>query len=166
MELGLAQFEDFRYLVKKGIRDMADEFGKRTNANGRIVFRLGRTSKKLVGVMRWVQDCYRSSDTPYHKHFDEEALSEALSMAQIRKSDIELVVTNSKADDPGKFKDERKWPEMEKALTHNLSVIPRVSGIPFSYIVKDQEESTPGMGYLTFNVHWHSNIQPDLYRHL
>ncbi len=41
----LAQFEDFRYLVERDIRDMADEFGKRTQANGRIVFGLGRTKK-------------------------------------------------------------------------------------------------------------------------
>ena len=27
---GLAQFEDFRYLIEKDIRDMADEFRKRT----------------------------------------------------------------------------------------------------------------------------------------
>ncbi len=40
---GLAQFEDFRYLVERDIRDMADDFGKRTQANGRIVFGLGRT---------------------------------------------------------------------------------------------------------------------------
>jgi hypothetical protein len=39
------------------ICDMADEFGKRAQANGRIVFGLGRT-KNLVGVMHWVQDCY------------------------------------------------------------------------------------------------------------
>jgi hypothetical protein len=83
MEAGLAQFEDFRYLVEKDIRDMADEVGKRTQANGRIVFGLGRT-KKLIGVMHWVQDCYRASDIPNHEHFDEEALFEALSMAQIR----------------------------------------------------------------------------------
>lgn len=46
VEAGLAQsFEDFRYLVEKDICDMADEFGKRTQANGRIVFGLGRTKK-------------------------------------------------------------------------------------------------------------------------
>ena len=150
MEAGLAQFEDFRYLVEKDIRDMADEFGKRTQANGRIVFGLGRT-KKLIGVMHWVQDCYRASDIPNHEHFDEEALFEALSMAQIRKSDMELVVTNSKAADPGKFKDERKWPEWEKAFTNYLSIIPGVSGIPLSYIVREQDEPNPGMEYLTFN---------------
>jgi hypothetical protein len=35
MEAGIAVFEDFRYLVEKDIRDMADEFGKRTVAGGR-----------------------------------------------------------------------------------------------------------------------------------
>ena len=72
-------------------------------------------------------------------------------MAQIRKSDMELVVTNSKAADPGKFKDERKWPEWEKAFTNYLSIIPGVSGIPLSYIVREQDEPNPGMEYLTFN---------------
>ena len=128
MEAGLADFEDFRYLVDKDIRDMADEFGKRTQANGRIVFGLGRT-KKLIGVVHWVQDCFRASDTPNHAHFNLEVMYQSLSLAQIRKSDIDLVATNSKAADPGKFKDERKWPEWEKAFTNYLSIIPGVSGI-------------------------------------
>ena len=102
MQTGLGRFEDFRYLVEKDIRDMADEFGKRTQANGRIVFGLGRT-KKLTGVMHWVQDCHRASDIPNHENFDEETMYAALSLAQIRKSVIELVTTNSKAADPGKF---------------------------------------------------------------
>jgi hypothetical protein len=42
------------------------------------------------------------------------------------------VDTNSKAADPGKFKDERKWPEWSKAFTNYLSVIPGVNGIPLS----------------------------------
>ena len=74
MAAGIDAFENFRYLVQKDIRDMADEFGKRTVvAAGKIVFGLGRT-KKLVGVMHWVQDCYRASGIPNHEHFDEEAL--------------------------------------------------------------------------------------------
>jgi hypothetical protein len=112
MEASLSNFKDFRYLVKKDIREMADKFGKRTAANGRVVFGLGRT-KKLTGVMHWVQDCFRASDVPDHNNFDEAALYQALSLAQVRKSDIELVTTNSKAADPGKFKDERRWPEWE-----------------------------------------------------
>ena len=38
MAAGLADYEDFRYLVDKDIRDMAEEFGKRTQPNGRIIF--------------------------------------------------------------------------------------------------------------------------------
>mgnify|MGYP007046699812 CR=1 FL=1 len=56
-------------LVENDIRDMADEFGKHTQANGRIVFGLGRT-KKLTGVMHWIQDCHRASDIPNHENFD------------------------------------------------------------------------------------------------
>ena len=115
MVSGIGNFEDFRYLVEKDIRDMADEFGKRTVANGRIVFGLGRT-KKLTGVMQWVQDCFRASDIPSHMNFNKGALYQALSLARVRQSDIELVTANSKAADPGKFKDERKWPEWEKSF--------------------------------------------------
>jgi hypothetical protein len=150
MEAGLSEFEDFRYLVEKDIRDMADEFGKRTAANGRIFFGIGRT-KKLTGAMHWVQDCYRANDIPNHEDFTLEVLLEALSLAQIRKSDLELVVTNTKVADPGKFKDERKWPEWEKAFTNYLSVIPGVSGIPLSYIVRENEEPEDGQVYATFN---------------
>lgn len=150
MEAGLSQFEDFRYLVEKDIRDMADEFGKRSIAQGRIVFGLGRT-KKLTGVMHWVQDRFRANDVPDHADFNEPALYEALSLAQIRKSDIDLVDTNTKAANPGKFKDERKWPEWEKAFINYLSVIPGVSGIPLSYIVRDEEFPVAGIEYATFN---------------
>ena len=101
--------------------------------------------------MHWVQDCNRASDIPNHENFDEETMYAALSLAQIRKSDIELVTTNSKAADPGKFKDERKWPEWEKAFINYLSVIPGVNGIPLSYVVRDLENTTPGTEYATFN---------------
>ena len=151
IQAGLAEFEDFRYLVEKDIREMADEFGKCTVANGRIVFGLGRT-EKLAGVMHWIKDCYRADDVPSHENFSNEALFEALSLAQIRKSDVELVVTNTnKAVDPGKFKDERKWPEWEKAFVNYLSVIPGISGIPLAYIVREQEEPNEDSIYATFN---------------
>ena len=149
MEAGLAQFEDFRYLAEKDISAMASEFSKRTVAQGRIVFGLGRT-KKLTGVMHWVQDCYRAGDVPTHEEFTVLGLFEALSRAQIRESDIDLVATNSKAADPGKFKDERKWPEWEKAFVNYLSVIPGVNGIPLSYVVRENEAPEDGEEYASF----------------
>jgi hypothetical protein len=147
---GLSEFEDSRYLVEKGIRDMAEEFGKRTMVQERIVFGLGRT-KKLTGVMHWVQDIFRANDVPDHNDFDEPAFFEALSLAPIRKSDIDLVDTNTKAANLSKFKDERKWPEWETSFINSLSVIPGVSGIPLSCIVRDEEFSAAGLVYATFN---------------
>jgi hypothetical protein len=150
IESGLADYEDFRYLVDKDIRDMADEFGKRSVQNGRIIFGLGRT-KKLTGVMHWIQDCYRANDIPDHNNFNEQALAEAQSRALIRKSDVDLVDTNTKAADPKKFKDERKWPEWEKAFANYLSVIPGVNGVPLSYVVREVAEPEDGEEYATFN---------------
>ena len=150
MEAGLGQFDDFRYLVEKDIREMASEFGKRTQAQGRIVFGLGHT-KKLTGVMHWVQDCYRAADTPDHMNFNMVVLFVALSRAQIRESDIDLVTTNTKAADPGKFKDERKWPEWEKAFVNYLLVIPGVNGIPLAYVVREDAEPEEDRVYASFN---------------
>jgi hypothetical protein len=66
MEAGLANYEDFRYLVKKDImRDMAEEFSKRMAANGHMTFGLGRT-KKLTGPIHWIQDRFHCNDTPDH----------------------------------------------------------------------------------------------------
>ena len=150
MEAGLNDFEDFRYLVEKDIREMAAEFGKRTAAQGHILFGLGRT-KKLTGVMHWVQDCYRAGDTPDHADFTTAAMFEALSLAQVRESDIDLVSTNSKAADPGKFKDERKWPEWEKAFVNYLSVIPGVNGVPLAYVVREVETPAEDVEYASSN---------------
>ena len=148
MAAGLNGFEDFRFLEEKDMRDMANEFAKRTVAQGRVTFGLGRT-KRMIGLMHWVQDCYRANDVPNHEHFDDEVSAEALSMAKIRVSDVELVSANTKAAEPGKFKDERKWPEWEKAFTNYLSVVPGVTGIPLSYVIRDQEVPTPGAEYQT-----------------
>jgi len=104
MAAAISEFEDFHYLVEKDIRDMADEFGKRRVANCKILFGLGRT-KKLTGVMHWVQDCHLVNDVLDHKDFNVEILYQSLRIAQIRKSDMDLVATKSKAADLGKFKD-------------------------------------------------------------
>jgi hypothetical protein len=99
-----------------------------------------------------VQDCFRTNnEDPNDMIFNKEALSEAQSCALIQKSDIDLVDTNTKAADPGKFRDERKWPKWNKAFTNYLSVIPGVSGIPLSYVIRDDEEPDEDGMYLSFN---------------
>ena len=57
----IATFEDFRGLNEKDIRTMAEDFARRTQADGRIVFGLSRT-KRHHGLLHWVQDYFRCSD--------------------------------------------------------------------------------------------------------
>jgi hypothetical protein len=54
---------------------MAEKFGKCTQPNSHIIFRLG-CIKKLTGVMHWIQNCHCTNDAPDHNNFNEEALAE------------------------------------------------------------------------------------------
>ena len=111
IEAGLAEYEDFCYLINKDILwDMAEEFSKWMVVQGCITFGLGHI-KRLTGLIHWVQDCFHANDDPNHVTFNKEALAKAQSCALVCKSDIDLVNMNTKAADPGKFKDERKWPK-------------------------------------------------------
>ena len=51
----IATLEYFCGLNEKDIRTMAEDFARRTQADGRIVFGLSRT-KRLQGILHWVQD--------------------------------------------------------------------------------------------------------------
>ena len=66
---GFATFEDFLVLKEKDLDSMAKSFAKRTQANGRIIFETART-KKLKGLLNWVQDCLRCKDTPVADEFN------------------------------------------------------------------------------------------------
>ena len=46
----------------------------------------------------------------------------------------------SKAADPGKFKDEREWPDWEPAFVNYLSMIPGSYHVPLSYGVGERED--------------------------
>jgi hypothetical protein len=129
VQIGLADYEDFCYLVQKDIQDMVEKFSKQMVAQGHNTFNLG-CIKKLTGVMHWVQDCFRTNNDPDHTVFNEKVLAKAQSRALICKSDIDLVDTNTTAANPSKFKDKHKWPEWSKAFSNYLLVIPGVSGIP------------------------------------
>jgi hypothetical protein len=63
MEAGLAEHEE------KDISYMAEEFSKRTVAFGRINFGIGYT-KRLIGMMHWIQDCFRTDNDPDSLRFN------------------------------------------------------------------------------------------------
>ena len=55
--------------------------------------------------------------------------------------------TFSKAADPGKFKDKRKWHDWEPSFVNYLSTIPGSYRVPLSYIVREQEDLEHDHGF-------------------
>ena len=68
--------------------------------------------------------------------------------------DSEQVDTISKAADPGKFKDEKKWPDWEPAFVNYLSTIPGVSGVLLSYVVHTNDDPEHDMDFEDDFVTW------------
>ena len=143
-EGGINSLNDFFNITETNIRDMAESFSKRSPAANRINFGM-RCIKWLIAMMHWCQDHQRSSEEPDIADFaNVDAFKEALQLsaqrALLRKSDSDQVDTISKAADPGKFKDEKKWPDWEPAFVYYLSTIPGRKGIPLSYVVCTNED--------------------------
>ena len=61
--------------------------------------------------------------------------------ALLRRNNSDQVDKISKAADPGKFKDEKKWTVWGPAFVNYLFTIPGVKGIPLSYVVRTNEDS-------------------------
>ena len=142
-EAGLDSLADFIDITETDIRDMADSFAKRSPAQ-RFIFGMQRI-KWLPGLMHWVQDQDRCSHPPTAADVvNDDALKEVLNVsihrAALRKVNDNQVETISKAADPGKFKDERKWADWEPVFTNYLSTIPGVYGIPLSYVIRENDD--------------------------
>ena len=153
---GFETFEDLSNMKDKDIRDLAESYGRRTVNDGRFIFGVRRI-RYLIGLINWVQDFKRISDTPDLASFAGDsvafraALDDASNRAEVRKIEKDQSDTVSKAADPGKFKDERKWPEWEPAFVNYLSTIPGVNGVPLSYVVREKEEPDSTGTFESFN---------------
>ena len=95
--------------------------------------------------MHWVQDqdrCYRNTSTGNIADANEfrEIIDISIQHAALQKVEYDQVDMISKAVDPGKFKDERKWPDWEPAFVNYLSTIPGSYHMPLSYIIREQED--------------------------
>ena len=122
---------------------MVESFSKRSPAANRIIFGMQRI-KCLISMMHWAQDhqrCSKDPDLDDIANADEfkEALLVSAQRASLRKTDAEQVDTISKAADPGKFKDEKKWSDWEPAFVNYLSTIPGARGVPLSYVVREND---------------------------
>ena len=154
-EEGFETFEDLYQMKEKDIRDLADSYNRRTIADGRAIFGLRRV-RYLIGLIHCVQDFQRVGEEPTIDGFDgaaqfRAALDEAYERADVRKIEKDQADTVSKAADPGKFKDERKWPEWEPAFVNYLSTLPGVNGIPLSYVVRELQDPDRTVEFASFN---------------
>ena len=153
---GFRTFGDLISLNEKDIRDMNESYGRRTIADGRFIFGTRRI-KYLMGLVHWVHDFTRVNGTPSLDEFNGDAiafrkdLDLALHRAECRKKESDQADTVSKAADPGKFKDERRWSEWEPAFVNYISTIQGVNGVPLSYVVREMEESDVDGTFDTFN---------------
>jgi len=155
LQEGFESFADVLAMREKDVRDLADSYGRRTIADGRAIFGLRRT-RYLIGLIHWVQDYQRIGEEPTLLGIQDAAqfraaLDEAYERADVRKVEKDQSDTVSKAADPGKFKDERKWPEWEPAFVNYLSTIPGVNGIPLCYVIRELEQPDGATDYASFN---------------
>ena len=140
---GFDSLTDFYDINETDIRDMAESFSKRSPAANRIIFGMRRI-KWLISMIHWAQDHQRCSKDPDLDDIAnagefKEALLASAQCASLRKIDAEQVDMISKAAYPGKFKDEKKWPDWEPVFVNYLSTIPRVRGVPLSYVVREND---------------------------
>jgi hypothetical protein len=153
---GISTFDDLKTMKEKDIRDLAESYGRHTAADGRFIFGLRRI-RYLIGLIHWVQDFHRVGQVPTLDAFEDDAdafrsvLDVAFNRAEVRRIEKEQSDTASKAADPGKFKDEKKWSEWEPAFCNYLSTIQGVNRVPLSYVVRKVEFAAPGAEYESFN---------------
>lgn len=119
---GFESFEDLKPMKEKDISDLSESYGRRTIADGRVIFGLRRI-RYLIGLIHWVQDFGRVGGEPTIEGINnaaqfQAALDEAFYRADVRKVEKDQSDTVSKAADPGKLKDERKWPEWEPVFVN------------------------------------------------
>ena len=117
-------------------------YKKHTQAQGCIPFGLRRI-KLLIGVMHCVPDqdrCYRNASTGNIADANKfrEIIDISIQRAALRKVEDDEVDMISKAADPRKFKEKRKWPDWEPAFVNYLSTIPGSYHLPLSYVVREQ----------------------------
>ena len=152
---GFGSFDDLKPMKEKDIRDLSDSYGRRTVADGRVIFGLRRI-RYLIGLIHWVQDFERVGEEPTMDGINnaaefQSALDIAFYRADVRKVESNQSDTVSQAADPGKLKHERKWPEWEPAFMNYLSTIPGIRGVSLAYVVRELAEPELDATYDSFN---------------
>lgn len=86
-----------------------------------------------------------------HPGLFRDALYVASDRADVWKIESDQSDTVSKAADPGKFKDEKKWPEWEPSFVNYLSTLIGVNGVPLLCVVRLTATPDPLVNHQSFN---------------
>ena len=138
---GVDGWESIRMLSKDDIDAMAKTFAGRTAASGKIIFGTNRT-KWLKPIIHWVQDFYRISETPTIVNMDESAFKASLRTAESRDKIRQTIRDNDIPSDasPGPLERESKWKEWEEKFVNYLRLHLGPSGVPLSYVIRENDE--------------------------
>ena len=150
----IGSWDDIRMFSEKDMNNMARDFaGRATGLGGRINFGIRRT-KKLIGLVHWVEDFYRVSNIPSIEGLSKVTFStqleRALDRERARKRLIDQSSISAKAATPGLLENERKWKEWETRFDNYLSTMIGVNGIPLSYVTRENELPIAGAIYSNF----------------
>ena len=139
IEQAIPNWSVFLRMKEKDITTMAEDYGKRTALNGRIVFGFFRT-KELQGLMHWTQDMKRMSKDPSQQQLTPIEIAIAAANSDIRINLADNMETASKAADPGKLRTNTDWYTWSQGFDNYLSTIPGCTGIPLSYVIREFDE--------------------------
>ena len=107
----------------------------------------------LKGLMHFVQDLARVGKSVENIHPDEitlEAIDNAIERAKNREAFIKQSKTVSAAGDPGKFDKGKQWFTWRDSFINYLSLKPGSSGIPLSYVIREDQEPLDNAVYDDF----------------
>lgn len=137
---GVDGWESIQSLTDDDIDAMAKSFASRTSTGGRMIFGTKRI-KFLKAIVHWVQDFYRTSDTPTIVGLNETKFKADLRVAESRNKIRKTLKDNDIPSDasPGPLDKESKWKEWEEKFTNYLRLHLGASGIPLSYVIRDND---------------------------
>ena len=132
---GLIDFISFK---ESDIDDMAKDYSSRRTQIERIHFGVIKM-KRLKGVMHHIQDLERIGAPTVPDNITLEAMELANARVAERKKFEGNMDSATKTTCPGKFENTKTWHQWKQGFANYLSVIPGITGIPLSYVIRKNE---------------------------
>jgi len=106
----------------------------------KIIFGTNRT-KRTKALIHWLMDFYRVSDEPSIVELSEVTFREKLRLTVTRASVRKTLSTQAlrQAADPSPLKSEKQWKEWEKKFSYYLRCHIGASGVPLSFIIREND---------------------------